>query len=64
MRNIIIGSHFNLLWIDYDKTKVGWRVMVEHGHDKRICHDRLTRTSSTCNQKVRHLGKIANDDFT
>ena len=58
MRNCIISGHFNLLWIDDDKLQVGRRVMVEHRHNQSVSHDGLTRTGSTSDEKVRHLGEV------
>ena len=64
MRNIFIGSHFDLLRIDNNQAKVGWRVMVKHRAQQSISHDGLTRTGSTRNEKVRHLCEVADNGLT
>ena len=63
MGDVLVLGHFDLLRVDDDEFHVGGRVAIKQGADESISHDRLTGTSSTGDEEVRHFGEICYDGF-
>ena len=64
VRNIIIGDHLDLLWVDDDETHIGRGVAIKERHNNSIGHDGFTRTSGTGDKEVWHTGEVGDDWLT
>ena len=42
MRNVVIGTHFDLFRVDNNHAHVGGGVAIEERHDKGVGHDGFT----------------------
>ena len=60
-RTVEVELHF--LRVNHHQFQFGRMLFIEERGDDGIQADRLTLSSSTCNQQMRHLGQVGHKDF-
>ena len=61
MWNVVVGDHFDLFRINDDEAHIRWSIAVKKRHNKGVGHDRLTWTSGTGDEEVRHASEVGNN---
>ena len=61
MRDAVVKRKFHALRIDENEFELVRRVLVEERNEERVHTHRFPRARGTCNEEVRHIGKIVNN---
>ena len=64
MRDSVVYTELNDLWVDHDKLHVLGVRLIEDTHNNRVDADGFTGTCRTCDQKMGHLRDIRDRDLS